>query len=162
MIDRHHLLECILWPNGDGTFRKIVNRAKRLKELGIYDDFKLTIPIEHRAHTTMHREFEKGTEYEMKGEKASGYGRTGDKSPMYGRTGEKAPMYGKGYLLEGSKNPNWKGGLSSTHTKYLRAKEDFKNNLISEETFQIYREAWNALRRERKRAQRLLNSSPID
>jgi DNA-directed RNA polymerase alpha subunit len=64
MIDRHHLLECILWPNGDGTFRKIINRAERLKELGIYDDYKLTIQIDHAAHSTMHREFEKGTKYE--------------------------------------------------------------------------------------------------
>jgi hypothetical protein len=152
MIDRHHLLECILWPNGDGTFRKIVNRAKRLKELGIYDDFKLTIPIEHRAHTTMHREFESGTKYEQVGENTSCYGRTGDKHPMYGRTGEKSP--------------NWKGDSATVKTKYLRAKRDFKNNLISKETYQTYKDAWyeslREYRRERRKNQRSLNSLPID
>lgn len=32
-IDRHHLLEIILWPNEDGTFTEIENSAARLKEL---------------------------------------------------------------------------------------------------------------------------------
>jgi retron-type reverse transcriptase len=53
-MHRHHLLEIILWPNGDGTFRKILNSAKRLKELGIYDDWKLTITIPADEHSKMH------------------------------------------------------------------------------------------------------------
>ena len=53
-IDRHHLLEIILWPNGDGTFRTILNSRDRLKELGIYDEFKLTIPLRHSEHTRLH------------------------------------------------------------------------------------------------------------
>ncbi len=53
-MDRHHLLEIILWPNGDGTFRKIINTAKRLSELGIYDDWKLTITIPASEHSRMH------------------------------------------------------------------------------------------------------------
>ena len=52
--DRHHLLEIILWPNNDGTFTKIVNSAQRLKELDIYNDFKLCIEIEHGEHTALH------------------------------------------------------------------------------------------------------------
>jgi hypothetical protein len=174
MIDRHHLLECILWPNGDGTYRKIINRAERLKELGVYDDYKLTIPIEHRLHTTMHREFEKGTEYEMKGEKnpmyGKGYLRTGDKNPMYGRTGENAPMYGrtgekhpmygKGYLIAGekhpmygctgNKSPRWKGDDVSPGTKYRRAKKLYKAGKLTEEEFQPYRDAWAEEQRERR------------
>lgn len=53
-MDRHHLLEIILWPNGDGTFRKIINTEERLRELGIYDDWKLTITIPANVHSTMH------------------------------------------------------------------------------------------------------------
>lgn len=53
-MDRHHLLEIILWPNGDGTYKTILNSAKRLKELGIYDDFKLTIPLDHGTHSRLH------------------------------------------------------------------------------------------------------------
>lgn len=53
-MDRHHLLEIILWPNGDGTFRKILNSAKHLKELGIYDDYKLTITIPADEHSSLH------------------------------------------------------------------------------------------------------------
>lgn len=53
-MHRHHLLEIILWPNSDGTFRKILNSKKRLKELGIYDDWKLTITIPADEHSRMH------------------------------------------------------------------------------------------------------------
>lgn len=54
-IDRHHLLEIILWPNGDGTFTEIRNSAERLKEMGIYDDYKLTIPLMKAEHTRLHK-----------------------------------------------------------------------------------------------------------
>lgn len=53
-IHRHHLLEIILWPNEDGTFRTIHNSAKRLMELGIYDDFKMTIQITDSEHMSLH------------------------------------------------------------------------------------------------------------
>lgn len=53
-MHRHHLLEIILWPNGDGTFRKILNTKERLKELGIYYDWKLTITIPADEHARMH------------------------------------------------------------------------------------------------------------
>lgn len=54
-IDRHHLLEIIYWPNEDGSFTKIINSADRLKELGIYDDWKMTILLTKCEHSTLHR-----------------------------------------------------------------------------------------------------------
>lgn len=51
---RHHLLEIILWPNGDGTFRKIINSATRLQELDIYKDYKLTIKLSRSDHSKLH------------------------------------------------------------------------------------------------------------
>lgn len=140
MIERHHLLECILWPNGDGTFRKIINRAKRLQELGIYDDYKLTIPLDKSTHTTLHREFEKGTEYERAGENAPGYGRTGDKHPMYGRREDRCPA--------------WKGDKVGTEGLYKRQLKRYKAGEITEEEFQPYRDAWikeQHIKREMKR-----------
>lgn len=53
-IDRHHLLEIILWPNGDGTFRTILNSRKKLKELGIYHQYKMTIAIPKSEHSKLH------------------------------------------------------------------------------------------------------------
>lgn len=154
-IDRHHLLECILWPNGDGTYRKIVNRAKRLEELGVYDDWKLTIPIDYSLHQSMHREFEKGTEYERIGEKAPMYGKgyliSGNKNPMYGRTGDKCPMYGKGYLISGDKSPSWKGDNVGPAGAYQRAKNLYKAGEITEEEFQPYRDAWIEYKKSRSK-----------
>ena len=143
-IDRHHLLECILWPNGDGTFRKIVNTENRLRELGIYDDWKLTIPIEHGTHQSMHHEFKKGTEYS----------RDGEKHPMYGKhlsdetrrkisenthflSGVSHPMYGR----KGEKNPMWKGDNATPSGLYKRALKLYKAGEISNEEFQPYRDA---------------------
>lgn len=54
MIHRHHLLEIILWPNDDGTFKLITNSEKRLKDLGVYKDYKLTIRLEHNIHRILH------------------------------------------------------------------------------------------------------------
>lgn len=51
---RHHLLEILLWPNNDGTFRIIHNSMNKLKELGIYDDYKLTIEITASEHSKLH------------------------------------------------------------------------------------------------------------
>lgn len=140
MIDRHHLLECILWPNGDGTFRKIINSAKRLKDLGIYDDYKLTIPIERSLHQNMHREFEKGTEYSFEGKNNPMYGRTGDKHPMYGRTGDKC---GK-----------WKGDNVGPQQKKRRAKRDFKNGNITEEELRLAMDEWNKFQNEYRKERR--------
>lgn len=143
-IDRHHLLECILWPNGDGTFRKIINTGKRLDELGVYKDYKLTIPIEHRTHMIMHAEFKKGTEYELSGERNGMYGRTGDKNPMYRKgnliAGEKNGMYGRDVSRE--KAPSWKGDKVGIQGAYVRAKKLYKSGRITEEEFQQFRDAW--------------------
>lgn len=144
-IVRHHLLECILWPNGDGTFRKIVNLPDRLQKLGIYDDYKLTIPIERGVHASMHIQFKKGTEYEYSGENTSGYGRTGDKHPLYGKSG--------------SLSATWKGDKAGPMTMYKRAKKLYQSGQMTEEEFQTFRDAVNEdqkLRREKRKKANLL------
>ena len=140
-IIRHHLLECILWPNGDGTFRKIVNLPDRLQKLGIYDDYKLTIPIERGVHASMHIQFKKGTEYEFSGER----------HPCYGRTGDRHPLYGKGYLQLGDKNPHWKGNKCCPMGMYHRALKLYKSGQIAEEEFQTFRDAQAEYHRQRKK-----------
>lgn len=156
MIDRHHLLECILWPNGDGTYRKIINRAKRLDELGIYSDFKLTIPIDHSTHQTMHREFEKGTEYDRVGENCPMFGRTGEKNPMFGlkgnnhpaskNVGDKNPRYGQ----TEDRCPAWKGDKAKPSAIYIRAVKRYKRGEISEEELKIFRDLKQEYIRERR------------
>lgn len=56
---RHHLLEIILWPNKDGTFKLINNSVKKLQELNIYKQFKLTIEITFSEHGALHGKFSK-------------------------------------------------------------------------------------------------------
>ena len=46
-----------MWPNEDGTFRQIINDEQRLKNLGIYNDYKLTILIDSRTHNILHNMF---------------------------------------------------------------------------------------------------------
>ena len=154
MIDRHHLLECILWPNGDGTFRKIINKSKRLKDLGVYKDYKLVIKLDRSTHQTMHREFEKGTEYSWEGEKNPMYGKEylklGDKNPMFGKYGEKNPWYGKGYLFLEDKSPRWKGEDCGPSGLYRRAIKRYKRGEITEEELQVYRDLRMKYINERK------------
>ena len=144
MIDRHHLIECILWPNGDGTLRKIVNTGKRLDELGVYKDYKLTIPIEHRIHMIMHAEFRKGTEYELSGERNGMYGKhlsdSHKNAISESCTGKKNGMYGRDVSRE--KAPSWKGDKVGVQGAYVRAKKLYKSGQITEEEFQPYRDAW--------------------
>lgn len=54
IYERHHLLEIILWPNEDGTFREIRNSRARLRELCIYEDWKMCITIQRSEHCKMH------------------------------------------------------------------------------------------------------------
>ena len=71
---RHHLLECILWPNTNGTFRIINNSAERLIELGIYYDYKLCITITNSEHWKLHHAsgtFSFGKEFRDKVSKAT-------------------------------------------------------------------------------------------
>ena len=107
-MDRHHLLEIILWPNEDGTFREIRNSRARLKELGIYDDWKMCIKIPHGEHISLHQ----------KGNGNSCFGRCGDKSPMYGKSGELSPTFG----MTKERNPAWKGDMASETQKRYRDK----------------------------------------
>ena len=84
-MHRHHLLEIILWPNGDGTFRKIINTIKRLSELGIYDDWKLTITIPADEHLRMHNH-NRTDEYWNKVSQSMSIAKSGEKNNMYGKT----------------------------------------------------------------------------
>lgn len=130
MIIRHHLLECILWPNGDGTFRKIVNTQKRLKELGIYDDYKMTIQIDQSSHIAMHHRFKDGTEYRI--------------------DGEKSPLYGK----FGTESNAWKGENCSIPAKYRRARLMYNAGDMTKEEFQIYKNKYSEYMRDYRQKSR--------
>lgn len=54
-IVNHHLLEIILWPNGDGTFKEIRNSATRLKELHCYEPNKMVIELNRSEHCILHK-----------------------------------------------------------------------------------------------------------
>lgn len=54
-IVNHHLLEIILWPNGDGTFKEIRNSASRLKELNCYEPNKMVIKLNISEHCKLHK-----------------------------------------------------------------------------------------------------------
>lgn len=53
-IVRHHLLECILWPQENGKFKIINNSMQKLIDLGIYYDYKLCIEITNSEHWKLH------------------------------------------------------------------------------------------------------------
>ena len=67
-VCRHHLLEIILWPNEDGTFREILNTASTLKQLGIYTD-KLTIAVSRADHARLHASGKIGIKRSMESRK---------------------------------------------------------------------------------------------
>ena len=103
-MDRHHLLEIILWPNEDGTFREIRNSVARLKELGIYNDWKLCIEIPHGEHTRLHK--------------------TGSRHHLFGKSTpqevcKKLSMALRGKRL-GEENPAWKGDKVGKRALRLR------------------------------------------
>ena len=52
---KHHLLELILWPNGDGTYRKINHTADELKAMGIYQPNIMTIELTRSEHCILHK-----------------------------------------------------------------------------------------------------------
>ena len=62
-MNRHHLLEIILWPNPDGSFREIRNSVARLKELGIYDEYKMCIEISASDHAKLHQKGKNNANY---------------------------------------------------------------------------------------------------
>lgn len=94
---RHHLLEIILWPNEDGTFTKIINSAQRLKELGIYDDWKMTIVLTNGEHVRLHNRYrseetnrklsESHKRYKVKDSTKEKLSKafSGNKNPMYNK-----------------------------------------------------------------------------
>lgn len=94
---QHHLLELLLWPNADGSFRKICNTADRLKELGIYDDYKLCIPLTNSEHVRLHNNFR--TDEEKAKFAIAFKGRKHKESSLQKLrerfAGEKNPMFGK-------------------------------------------------------------------
>lgn len=53
-IVRHHLLECMFYIYENGNKITINNSLSRLKELGIYDDYKMCIEITQSEHMRLH------------------------------------------------------------------------------------------------------------
>ena len=94
---RHHLLELILWPNKDGTFTKICNSADRLKELNVYDDYKMTIELTNSQHITLHNNFRTDAEKKQFANAFKGkHHKEETKEKLKEKfTGENNPMYGK-------------------------------------------------------------------
>ena len=111
-MDRHHLLEIILWPNGDGTFREIRNSRARLKELGIYNDWKMCIEIPCDEHARLHNRgdrnnmFNKSLVWSDESKNKLSESIRGSKHPLYGKTKELSS--------------NWKGNDASYKTKKRR------------------------------------------
>jgi len=104
---RHHLLEIILWPNGDGTFRTILNSASRLKELGIYDDYKMTIPLTAAEHFRLHNQGKTFTEEHKrklaeakKGRKRGPFSEETKRKMSEAKKGRISPMKGKTFTEE--------------------------------------------------------------
>ena len=126
--DRHHLLEIILWPNGDGTFKTILNSRERLQQLGIYDDFKLTISLSREEHSRLHGKY-KSEEHRrkiseaMKGENNHNYGKHPSdetrRKLSEEKKGENHPFYGKHHSAEARRKMSEakKGKQRSDETK---------------------------------------------
>lgn len=133
-IDRHHLLEIILWPNGDGTFRKIINSAKRLKELGIYYDWKLTITVPASEHAYLHANNRSdATKRKMSAAKK------GENNPMYGtlhseeaKSKKSAAMKGNTYA-KGKRSEEAKAKMSAAQigNTNVRGRRWYNNGITS-------------------------------
>lgn len=54
---RHHLLEIMFYYDEHGEKHIITNSRKRLKELGVYDDWKLCITMKSSDHSSMHNKY---------------------------------------------------------------------------------------------------------
>lgn len=55
--DRHHLLEIISYYDDNGNEIVIYNTKQRLKELGIYNDYNLTIELSVSEHSKLHLKY---------------------------------------------------------------------------------------------------------
>lgn len=147
-IHRHHLLEIILWPNGDGTFRTILNSRKRLIELGIYFDYKMTIPVSKSEHSSLH-----GTNRSEETRKRLSISKSGKSQTITHRENLSTSHIGKCF---GIKNSQWKAdGPKSRSGKYNRKRR---------EDPEAYQEHLRHRREKRaqKRRSMLTNSSVIE
>lgn len=113
-IDRHHLLEIILWPNEDGSFTQISNSVARLKELGIYDDYKMTIPLTRSEHRKLHN-LSMSESHRNKIREAMKGKRAGKKHPLYGKP---CSYVTKRKISESMKGKS-RGPMSEEHRKKL-------------------------------------------
>lgn len=114
-IIRHHLLEIILWPNDDGTFRTILNSADRLKELGIYNDHRLTITMTQSEHSTLHgTNRSEATRKKLSASMKSAM--IGERNPMYGQTRSEETRKKISKSLKG-RTPSNKGKTMSAEQK---------------------------------------------
>lgn len=80
-IVRHHLLECMFYIDENGNKIIIHNSRERLKELGIYDDYKMCIEITQSEHVRLHNA-NMSDETRAKISK----GQTGKNNYLYGKT----------------------------------------------------------------------------
>jgi hypothetical protein len=147
-IHRHHLLEIILWPNEDGTFRTSLNSRKRLIELGIYFDYKMTIPVSKSEHSSLH-----GTNRSEETRKRLSISKSGKSQTITHRENLSASHIGKCF---GNKNPQWKPD-GPTSKNGIRNRKLMENPEAYQEHLRHRRE-----KRAQKRRSMLVNSSVIE
>ena len=139
-MDRHHLLQIILWPNGDGTYRTILNSRERLKELNIYNDFKMTITITHQQHMDLHNKYRSDETKKLLHDRLSGIN-----NPMYG----KEPWNkGKAWSdeIRNKISVSCTGRSPTVHTHASRHR--ISDSKIQTEFGRKYKEHYNMTRRE--------------
>jgi hypothetical protein len=147
-IHRHHLLEIILWPNGDGTFRTILNSRKRLIELGIYFDYKMTIPVSKSEHSSLH-----GRNRSEDTRRRLSISKSGKSQTIAHRENLSKSHIGKCF---GSKNSQWKAE-GPTSKNGIRNRKLMENHEAYQEHLRLRRE-----KRAQKRRSMLVNSSVIE
>ena len=169
MLVDHHLLEIILWPNEDGSFRTILNSRKRLRDLEIYKKKVMTIQIKDVDHKILHSNNQLDTAKRLNSLKNKGR-LIGSKNGMYGRVGELNPFFGKKHSEEtikrisdnhigvnlGAENSQWKH--DGPTSKYgIRNRKLMENPIAYQEHLRLRRE-----KRAQKRRSMLANSSVIE
>lgn len=107
-IVRHHLLELMFYIDENGNKITINNSVERLKELGIYDDWKMCIEMTQSEHMRLHMtNLSDETKAKMFKE------RSGKNHPMYGKTHSNET---KNKMSENSASPQ----LAKEFKKYRR------------------------------------------
>lgn len=168
MLVNHHLLEIILWPNDDGTFRTILNSRKRLKELGIYKKSVMTIKLTDIDHKVLHANNQLESARVLNSMKNKERV-LGDRNPMFGKTGSLNPFFGRHHtedlcrkwsedrvgLRLGEKNTQWKP--EGPTSKYgIRNRKLMEDPVAYQEHLRIRRE-----KRAQKRRSMLESGSVI-